>query len=169
MNKICKMKTTLIFMMVLCFFYCKKSDTEPKHFNPVDLSKLSLESIDSFWGNDSIIALSNYFHNQTKYLGGINLRNNGFKSIGVAVFESQDLAINAMEGRIDNVAVRIREGLPNATFPGKWWYSNGSAIFINQNNTIVEVLILDSPYNDVEQLLTETAAEITKRIDQLSK
>jgi len=163
------MKTTLILIMVLCFFSCKKSDTEPKCFYPDDLSNLSLESIDSFWGNDSIIALSNYFQNQTKYTGGINLRNNEFKRIGVAVFESQEVAIVAMEARIDNVAIRIREGLPNAIFPGKWWYSNGSAVFINQNNTIVEVSVYNSQYNEAEQLLTETAKEIAKRIDQLSK
>ena len=84
------------------------------------------------------------------------------------MFKSQEQAIISMEGRIGNVAMRIEEGIPNAIFPGKWWYSDGSAIFVNQWNVIIEVTILASKYEDVKEKLTKTAAEIAKRVDKLS-
>ncbi len=173
------MKTNFLLFLVLAFYSCHKSDSEPnpepvnKYFNSVDLLNLKLDSVPGFWEKmDSLTFIDSYFPYSTDgevKRAGIAVYNKTYRQIGVAVFDSQAMAISRMEERIDNVAVRIREGLPSATFPGKWWYSNSAAIFVNQNNTIVEITILDSQYKDAEQLLAATALEIIQRVDKLSE
>ena len=101
---------------------------------------------------------------------GIGLRDDK-KRIGVAVFVSQAKTIECMEGRINTVAIVIKTGVPNEILKVKWWFTDGlnSCVFANQWNTIIEVSYIESEYEEVKILLIETAAEIVRRIDLLSK
>jgi hypothetical protein len=171
-----KMKNLLVLITLLSFLSCQKNTSYPdqkeKYFNPNDLSKLSLEDIVNFWENDSLISFSNYFQYFTEYIGGIGLRDDKkSKSIGVAVFASQEKAIESMEGRINLVASVIKPGIPNEILKGKWWYADGlnSCVFVNQWNIIIEVSYIQSEYEEVKTLLIETAAEIASRADLLSQ
>ena len=162
------LKYLLIVVAFLSSLSCEnntKPNQEEKHFDPKELSNLSLDSINGFWDNDSISSFSNYFDKCSEYIGGIGLKDNG-KSIGLAVFETKEKAIISMEGRINSVPSVIIPGEPNELFTGKWWYSDGmrSYVFANQWNTIIEISLI-SEYDSVKSLLIETVAEISDRID----
>ena len=167
------MKNILILATLLSFLSCQKNLNryqEEKHFDPKELSNLSLDTIDTFWGIDSAVTISNYFNHYPEYTGGIELKGD-HKGIAVAVFESQEKAIECMERRIKLVANVIIPGVPNEILQGKWWYPDGlnNVVFANQWNTIIEVSYGGSEYEEVRILVMETAAEIIKRIDSLSQ
>lgn len=172
------MRTFLLSIIVISFLSCHKSDSpakpEQKYFNPDDLSKLDLDSVPDFWEN-SIFKIDDTFFPYIIYPDENNKgvqyhsKNNGIdKNIGVSVFETQEKAIAGMKFRITDVSAVILEGTTKSNFQGEWWYNDGSAIFVNQWNTIIEVTISISEYKDVEKELIETAAEIAKRVDKLS-
>ena len=173
------MKLLYFLIIGLAFFSCHKSAQVPtpepvqKHFNPADLLNLNLDIVPDFWEQTDSLKFSElyfpYYTNKNENNAGLRVSDKKFKLIGVAVFESKEKAIWGMGERINNVAVRIREGIPNSAFPGKWWYSDGSAIFVNQWNTIVEITILGLNYQDVKEKLTKTGVEIAKRVDKLSQ
>jgi hypothetical protein len=168
------MRNIMIILVLIFFPDCQKSPSNTfqveKKFNTGELSKLSLDSIDNFWKNESLVTYSNYFINYSGYLGGVSLRC-GEKRLGVAIFESQEKAILCMEGRINSVAIAIYSNIPNEILRCKWWnaYAFGSSVFANQWNTIIEVSLIPYKYDDVDTLLMTTAADIAKRIDQLSE
>jgi hypothetical protein len=141
-----------------------------KYFNPKDLSFLALENIVDFWEGDSLIYVTNSFDDYPGYQGGIAMRSDKkSKRIGVAVFESQENAIENMDIRVNTVSWVISPGVPDDVLQGKWWYSEGSIVFDNQYNTIIEVTCIPCAYEEVKTLLTETAAVIANRIDSLSQ
>ena len=177
------MKTILLSIIVLSLFACNKSDPvvtpkpKDKYFNPADISKLKLDSVPNFWENNNFKINNNYW----QYIEYPEENNKGVQysiridgptnhmAIGISVFETQEKAIAGMKFRINHVASVIIEGTTKSPFPGKWWHSKSqSAIFVNQWNTIVEVLIGAYYYKDFEKELMETADEITKRVDKLS-
>ena len=174
------MRTFLLSLIVLSFFACNKSDpaTIPvqKYFNPDDLSKLKLDSVPDFWENSNFKIDDTFWsyivypeENNKGVMYSIRIDGTKSKIIGVSVFETQAKAIAGMKFRITDVAAVILEGTAKSSFSGEWWYSDGSAFFVNQWNTIIEVTILTSNYKDVEKELMETAAEIAKRVDRLSQ
>lgn len=155
----------------LNFINCDKdlSPHKEKFFKPQQLTLLSLEEVNHFWDDDSIKYSSNPFVSCSAYLEGVELIGNK-RGIGVAVFESQAKAINCMEGRINTVATVIRPGISNEILKGKWWFGDGipNAVFVNQCNVIIEVAYYYPAYEEVENVLIETAAEISRRVDRLS-
>lgn len=166
-----KFKNFIIVGALLSFFIScnKNSMTEEKYFDPEQISSLLLEGMDGFWDNDSLKSSSNYFNNSLGYLGGVELMDNG-KRMGVAVFESQELALSSMERRIISVAGVIIPGETNEILKGKWWHSGDySYVFASQWNTIIEVGCLGFEYEVVKTLLLETAAEISDKIDSMSQ
>ena len=146
------------------------------YFNPEDLSLLDLAEIDGFWQDVSKIDTSfqsgggTLFVTYPGFLEGISLFDDS-NAIRISVFKNQDTAINAMEFRIENVAVLIHEGTSDS-IQGLWWYSDdgwNSSVFVNQCNTIVEVMYFDADFEDVEDVLYHIANELVKRINDLSE
>lgn len=168
------MKITIILIALLGLLTCQKNPCfqgeKEKYFDPKDLARLSLENIDNFWQNDVPTSFSNNFDHYSEYVGGIAFMYNE-KRMGVAVFESRQKAIACMEGRINTVANVIKSGVPNEILKEKWWYADNmnGYVFANQWNTIIEVSIIPSEYEEVITLLMETAADIAGRVDSLSK
>ena len=73
-----------------------------------------------------------------------------------------------MEYRIDNVAISINEGESNNLISEEWWYTYGT-VFVNRWNTIIEVYYDHPNFDEIKDLLMETASLIALRIDLLSK
>jgi len=169
-------KLGFIIIAFLSFIGCEKNPLPHKEnfFNPENFSLLELEDVDNFWIGDSIKHISDYicacFENHPGFINGV--RYNGVnKNIGVSVFRSQAEAIQALEGRINTVACVIQPGVNNDILKGKWWFSDciPNIVFVNQCNAIAEVSYYHSDYEQVKTLLMETAAEIARRVDFLSK
>ena len=170
------MRKLLIVISFLSFINCEKnpSSHNEKFFDPQKLPLLSLAEVNHFWQDDSIKYTSNFidgiFNDYSGFLGGV--RYSGDKNIiGVSAFKSQANAIEAMDLRRNNVAAIILEGGKHELISGKWWFakSPSNAVFVNQWNTIIEVAYYYPAYEELENILIETAAEIARRIDALSE
>ena len=71
------MKNILILATLLSFLSCQKNLNryqEEKHFDPKELSNLSLDTIDTFWGIDSAVTISNYFNHYPECIRFIKWR-----------------------------------------------------------------------------------------------
>jgi len=168
------MRKLFIMIFLLSLFNCEKNPIshKEKFFDPQKLPLLSLSEVKNFWQDDSIKQISAYkgmFADHPGFLAGIRCRGDK-KGVIVYVFKSQADAIQAMEGRIKNVACVIQPGAGNEILKGKWWFSDciPDIVFVCQWNTIIEVSCYSSDYAQVKALLMETAAEIAKRVDAKS-
>ena len=167
------MKKTLYFIVILLFScQCQIFDQPEKFFDPEDLVLLDLADMNGFWQDDEEIdtTFRGREYEGQGYLGGISLSDEDNNAIWITVYLNQDSAINAMEFRIANVAEIITEGTSKVV-DNKWWYSGGSsrsAVYFNQWNTIIEVIMSDVSYNEAESTLLKTAKGISKRVDKLS-
>jgi hypothetical protein len=169
----------MISFIVLAFFSCHKSDPVPnsepvnKYFNPNDLLNLKLDSVPNFWGEGGISYTSDFvdgfFQTYPGFVKSFLAFGNPFRILGISAFNSKDIAIEAMEARINNEAGVIQEGNSDA-IKGKWWFGEGGSniVFVNKWNTIIEVEYEHSNFIEVEDILYKTAAEIAQRVDKLS-
>ncbi len=172
-NKRIYMKKTFYFIVILLFScQCEIFDQAEKFFDPQDLVLLDLADINGFWQN--VEEIDTTFRGRELegqgYLGGITLSDEDNNEICITVYSNQDSAINAMEFRIANVSTIITEGSSKG-FDNKWWYSGGAsrpAVYFNQWNTIIEVIMSDVAYSEAETTLIKTAKIISKRVDKLS-
>ena len=165
----------IIFLLILtCLIGCeKKNEKHDKLFDPEKLGNLELAKINGFWNEGSINETSvgnALFTLHPGFLGGIELFDEDH-TIVISVFTTRDTAIIAMKSRIANIATPIHEGTSDE-IEGTWWLLNdswNSAVFVNQWNTIIEVLISDPSNEGVESILYTTANELAKRVDQQSE
>ena len=170
------MKKLIILIILGCIIGCEnENEKQEKFFNPENLGLLDLVNIDGFWDDDSIIDTSfngggALFKLHPGFLEGISLWNED-KRVVISVFTTRDTAIIAMEFRINNVAGVIHEGTSDE-IKGTWWFYNdgwNSAVFVNQWNTIIEVVISGTNNEEVENILYSAANELAKRVDNLSE
>ena len=169
------MKKLIILIILGCIIGCEnENEKQEKFFNPENLGLLDLVNIDGFWDDDSIIDTSfngggALFKLHPGFLEGISLWNED-KRVVISVFTTRDTAIIAMEFRINNVAGVIHEGTSDE-IKGTWWFCDGwnSAVFVNQWNTIIEVVISGTNNEEVENILYSAANELAKRVDNLSE
>ncbi|MFZ5517615.1 MAG: hypothetical protein ACOY90_13290 [Candidatus Zhuqueibacterota bacterium] len=166
----------LIIITCLAFFNCEKEPSahNEEFFDPQKLPLLSLTEVGNFWGDDSLKHTSDfidsYFNDYSEFLEGVQYSGDK-NNIAVSVFKSQVDAIEAMELRKNNIATVVVEGEKHDLIKGKWWLakSPANAVFLNQWNTIIETAYYYPAYEEVPNILIETAAEIASRIDSLSK
>ncbi len=168
------MKKLFLLIIFLNLINCEK-DGSPKEiiFDSQKLPQLILQDVGSFWDDDSIKQISDYmgayFVDHSGFLDGVGYY--GDKNIiVVSVFKSQADAIEAMELRRNNVAAIIDEGGKHELIKGKWWFARDpyNAIFVNRLNTIIEAAYYYPSYEEIDNILIETAVEIARRIDSLS-
>ena len=159
-----------IFLLSVIIISC--NDQNEPFFSSSDLHRLHLDKIDSFWQGDIVEPVSStgvLFTSRDDYIWDKAFKNeNNSKIIIVTVFDSQSNAIEAMEYRIDNVAISINEGESNNLISEEWWYTYGT-VFVNRWNTIIEVYYDHPNFDEIKDLLMETASLIALRIDLLSK
>ena len=169
-----KMKKFLWIAAVLSLVSCIRDkslvSTKYKYFNPTDIPALALENMDGFWEQDSLSYRRNTFEDYEGCQQAIDLFSYD-RGIQIAVFTSQQTAIQAMEQLISTVAAVIYPGSEYEILKGSWWYTYGvgSAVFVNQWNTIVEVYSREVYIDQMMLKLMETAAEVCQRIDNLSQ
>jgi len=166
------MKKLILLIIIMVYITgCEKDKQHEKFFDTENLSLLDLANIDGFWDDDEIIDTSYNmemsFESHSGSLKGINLYSEK-KLVWISVFTTRDMAIDAMESRINNVAAMIQEGTSDV-INGRWWFSTPNAVFVNKWNTIIEVVIFDANNEEVKDTLYSTANELAKRVDNLSK
>ena len=80
------------------------------------------------------------------------------RGVGIAVFESQQAALSAVEARRKNIANRILKGSVKQSGITDWWFCEDQALLsIVHRNIVFEVAILDEHYSETGQLLWDTA------------
>ena len=170
------MKNFVLLLLLACVISCEnRNEKQDEFFSPEKLGLLDLANIDSFWVDQSNIDTSfsggggELFNLHPGFLEGIGLFNDN-QMVWVSVFSSKDTAIIAMESRIADVAAVIQEGTSD-DIDGKWWFLYEGwnyAVFVNQWNTIIEVMYFNADFEDVEDILYHTANELADRVDALS-
>ena len=85
---------------------------------------------------------------------------------GFILFETPEAALTYMEDRIANVACVILPGSPAELFEGSWWVTDciPNAIFVNQDNTIIELGYRNAEYSEVEDFLIASATELASSV-----
>lgn len=164
------MKPLFYLLVLTILFSCEKDNMHDKYFNSNDISKIELESIDDFWENDTIKNSSDgMFDNYSGYVDGIAHRGE-VKGVGISVFDTGQIALDAMQSRIATVACVIKNGTTNE-IEGDWWFSDciPNIVFVKQWNTIIEVYYYDNDFESIKNILYRTANEIASRVDNLSK
>jgi len=165
------MKKLIIFLFIIGLFACEKNNS--KIFNAESLDDLNLASIDGFWDAGIDIDTSYYmgalWERYTGFIGGIRL-SGGEKNVSVSVFETHEIAINAMQALIGDVACVITEGTTNE-IKDTWWYSScpPNLVFVCKLNTIIKVGIYSPAFSSVEDTLYRTAKDIASRVFKLSE
>ncbi len=164
------MKPLFYLLILTILFSCEKDNKHDKYFNSNDISKIELENIDDFWENDTINNSSDgMFDNYSGYIDGIAHRGE-VKGVGISVFNTGQMALDAMESRIASVACIIIKGTSNE-IEGDWWFSDciPNIVFVKQWNTIIEVYYYENDFESINTILYRTANEIASRVDNLSK
>ena len=200
-----KKQFMLVIFFLIPFSNCEHdfSPLEPyeKFFHPKNLSKLALDHVGNFWVNDSIKNVSDYvtanFDLHPNHLSSIRYSGKTGNVLEVSVFKSQEIAIEAIEERIPEVAALIFPGDSYGDWDkdiyewyidqfwskdtqkrikDKWWWGiygfgvQQRYIFVNKWNTIIGAVNYQDDLSDSARLHIEDAAiEIAKRVDVLSE
>ena len=148
-----------------------ENEKQEKFFDSKNLNQLDLANINNFWKKGIEIDTSNstdgIFENHSGFIEGICFSIKD-RAVWISVFTTQDMAIDAMESRIPNVAGVIEKGTSDE-IKGVWWYYGSSAVFVNQWNTIIEVTIFGVNNEKLKGTVYNTANELAKRVNNLSK
>jgi hypothetical protein len=165
------MKKLIIFLFLIGLLACEENNS--KIFNAESLDDLNLASIDGFWDAGIDIDTSYYmgalWERYTGFIGGIRL-SGGEKNVSVSVFETHEIAINAMQALIGDAACVIEEGTTDE-IKDTWWFSDciPDLVFVCKLNTIIQVGIYSLDFSTVEDTLYQTANEIAIRVFKLSE
>lgn len=97
------------------------------------------------------------FKMQPGYLEGGTLRSSS-RWVGMAVFESKQAALAAVEARRQNVSAVIDQGQQERNRIEHWWFGETQAFLsIVQENMVVEVGGLNRHYSEIEKELWAAA------------
>jgi hypothetical protein len=160
----------IILFSALLFCSCEKESNW--YFDAANLSRLNLLDVEQFWQDDEQVDTSfskaMLLGYSQGYIKGIALLGEA-KSIKVSVFESKQLAVNAMESQIATVACIITEGTTDQ-IDSKWWYTEciPNIVFTNRWNTLIAVSYGAGNFEEVEDILFSISNEIINRVDNLS-
>lgn len=168
----------LIFLLMLSFFInCIRDknpiDTKLQYFNPDLLDQLDIENLHAFWLSDTSISKtyssSSTGVNKHDLIKCVRYKCNN-KHIGISIFPTQSSAIFSVESIIDNVACIIQKDTTNH-FSDLYWFSEciPNMVFANKWNTIIEVGYYHQNFEEIKEIIYDTAFEIANRVDKLSK
>jgi hypothetical protein len=162
------MKRLFFFIALSFLISCQEKDNEKRFFNTDKLDELELDNLIEFYGAGILSNYASPFKGYYGYIDGIGYENEE-KRIFVSVFESQGEALESMENRIKNVACIIEKGTSDAV-DDTWWFTEciPNIVFVNKFNTIIEVGYYHDNFNQIDDILYNTANEISKRVDELS-
>jgi hypothetical protein len=161
------------FIILLLLANCNNAIVNNREikFNPDDLSRLKIDTITTFWKNDSLKeSTRDFFAFDSNPFIGLT---SPTKNIAITVFASKNDAVNSMTNRIKSCQAIVHVGVPNDSLDGNWWYIQGIPydsfpyydIFLNRWNTIIEV---SANVPEYKETVIQTVIEIYRRIDNLS-
>jgi len=160
------MRKLLIYLFLTGLISCE--DNSIRVFNEGSLDDLDLANIEDFWVAGINIDTSYYmgalFENYPGFVEGIRL-SGGEKGVGVSVFQTHEIALNAMQALIDDVACVIEVGTTDE-IKDDWWFSDciPDVVFASKLNTIIQVSIYSIDFNTVKDTLYNTTNEISARV-----
>ena len=161
-------------LIVSCILGCERQDHQEKFFDFKQIYALDLASIDSFWKNDANIDTSYLmpaaFRYDSGFIDGIRLITDD-REISFCVFQSQEIAVDAMQKLDETSTIVIEEG-GSDVIDGIWWFSDSkpfNVVFVSKWNTIIHVEIKYSQFETVADTLYNTANEISRRVDHYSE
>ena len=167
------MKKIILVLILACILGCERQDHQEKFFDFRQIYALDLASIDSFWKDDTNIDTSYRmpaaFEYDSGFIDGIRLFAHD-REIWVSVFQSQDIAIDAMQKLDETSTIVIEEG-DSDVIDGIWWFSDSkpyNVVFVSKWNTIINVEIRYSKFETVADTLYNTANEISRKVDHFS-
>jgi|SRR3989339_404382 len=168
------MKKIILFVILLLIASCKDDINSSKEllFNSENILKLSIDDLNTFWQEDSIWFSVNptaFFENYEGFLKNSRYESETHKVIEINVFQSKQIAINAMEEFRTLISAITLEGDPKNYFGERWWYIQGSSfrsIWVNKYNTIIFV---SNSSSEDDNITINTATEILGRIESLSE
>ena len=104
------------------------------------------------------------FKSRPGYFTGGTLRF-AHRDVGIAIYESYEAALAALEWRRKNVANVIEQGRKEQNGVTHWWFCESQALLsIVQGNMVFEVCDLDRRYSAVEDELWVTATNFLKLV-----
>ena len=166
----------IAIISTLQWLYCIKDKQlltpQDKYFDPQNLQLLDLKNVNEFWLDDAIKDSSEYistlFNEHPGFIKGIRYEGE-IKSISVSIFQTQQMALNAMELTINDVACLIQKDTSKSG-SDLWWFSDciPDMVFTNKWNTIIEVSWYHSNFEEIKETLYETVIEIANRVDNSS-
>jgi len=170
------MKKLPILLFLFTIINCDKDTTpihvEEKWFDPQKITQLHIEEFDSFWQEESIKNVSEIatFYDHPEFLAGKRYHSEN-KIIDISVFQTKEASIYAMDDLINTVACVILPGSSNDILNSKWWFTSciPNGVFLNQWNTIIEIGYYHSSYAEIEDFMIQSAAEVARRIDNMSE
>ena len=85
------------------------------------------------------------------------------RGVGIAIYESHEAALAAVEWRRKDVAAVIEKGQKERNGISHWWFSESQALLsVVKGSMVFEVSVLDKRYSTVEDELWATAMQFLK-------
>ena len=134
--------------------------------------KLDLANMPEFWDDNSDLDTSYYmgasFESDSGFIDGIEVSSEG-KGIRVSVFDTKEIALNALENRNKFVVCIFQPGTTDE-ISGEWWFSDciPNIVSIIKWNTIIEVYYGNCEFDEIKNILYNTGNEIAERVHNLS-
>ncbi len=104
------------------------------------------------------------FKGRPGYITGGTLQA-GSRGVGIAVFESHDAAIDAVEWRRKNVATIIQKGSGSKSAFSNWWFSETQALLsVVEGRIVFEAHILNKRFSEAEEELWAVSEKLLRKI-----
>ena len=170
------MKQALVISVLCCSLAaisCRRTASEhgPPVFTTNTMACLKETDFASFLGNSNLVYRTDnlggvLFKSAPGYLTGATLRSK-HRGVGLALFESHETALAAVDFRRTNVAAVITRGGHERDGVKNWWFSESQALLsIVQGNLVLEVKDIRQRYSEVEDELWQTATSLRKAAEQ---
>jgi len=172
-----QMKRVILLMIIAFLMGCEKSGTidKEKIFDFNDVSLLNISDLKDYWGSTVKIDTSYFVYssipNDSNFIGGIRFFGVPGQDIEIHVFKSKDNALKYIDPVIEYGQCLIKKGTSNA-ISGEWWYAEWcfpNSVYVCKWNTVIRVSYGSGNFDPVKDKLYNTANELVRRIDRLSK
>jgi hypothetical protein len=167
------MRKKLAPLLVLTFFASMSCAFGSEMISTSIVDRLQTTHFGGFFGSSTVTFKRDnlggvLFKIQPGYVGGGIVRSR-HRGIGVAVFESQEQALAAVQNRRNNVATLIHKGPTPRDAIELWWFADEQALLsVVHKNIVVEVNDIMHPYSEVEDELWDVLHTFLSTVEQMT-